>query len=79
MFSGVAQAAAVLPSRYALLIRNDRVRIQTAVPASYRMVFMAMSLSLVGLLSFLLGEYITFSQSVIADEYFRLAFQQIKT
>jgi hypothetical protein len=60
MFSGVAQAAAVLPSRDALFIRDEGVRIQTTVPASYRTVFMAMSLSLVSLLSFLLGEYITF-------------------
>jgi hypothetical protein len=60
MFSGIAQASAVLPSRDARLIRDEGVRIQTAVPASYRMVFMAMSLSLMGILSFLLGESIMF-------------------
>ncbi|EAT85382.1 hypothetical protein SNOG_06731 [Parastagonospora nodorum SN15] len=54
MFSGIVQASAVLPSRDARLIRDEGVRIQTAVPASYRMVFMAMSLSLMGILSFLL-------------------------
>lgn len=78
MFSGVVQAAAVLPSRDAPLIRDEGVRIQTAVPASYRTIFIAMSLSLVGLLSFLLGEQITSSQSTIADTYFRLALQQTK-
>ncbi|KAH4180725.1 hypothetical protein HBI25_177320 [Parastagonospora nodorum] len=57
MFSGIVQASAVLPSRDACLIRDEGVRIQTAVPASYRMVFMAMSLSLMGILSFLLGSH----------------------